>query len=175
MTGEEDKAIRAAVDAYRQGPLWDRDNLHLWLALPLLRRLAAGMIDSLDGPEAREFLADRKVVRGPRNLKQPTAEEFMAYAKELRRDPGYWSIIQQLADTPRSGRALALHEKIGLMRVFENIYCLKYGYFNRRWPYPVNLLIKVAESEIADLDSPEVWAWIREELAEAKKQEERYS
>lgn len=155
MTDEEEAAVDAAVAACRVGALWDRDELHLALAPPLVRQFAAGMIEGLDSQEARSFLKDRKVKRAGALVKthQASAEEIMNLARAMRADPDVWSMIEQLKDVPD----LFVFEvdKEGVIGLFERSYRFKYGLFNRSGYSPVGVLRAIAAGNIDSLDSPE--------------------
>lgn len=158
MTDEEEAAVRAEIDAYRQGSMWDRDELHLALAPSLVRRLAAGMIDRLDGPEARQYLDDRKVERAGPLVKSEdsTAEQVMSFARAMKSDPACWAVIMRLKDYPD----LFVYEvdKEGVLNRFTISYKFKYGLFNQpSIDHAIGLLRSIAAGNIADLDHPDAW------------------
>ena len=162
FTDTEEAAVDAAIDAYRQGPLWDRDELHLALAPCLARQRAAGMIDRFDSPQARAFLADRRVTRGGILIKaeKTTAADAMAFAKVMRADPRCWAVITRLNDHP--DMFVYEGDPEGVLDRFEDRYRAKYGLFNRsRFGTAVGMLRGVASGLIPSLDSPEAWAVIR--------------
>jgi hypothetical protein len=163
FSDDEAAAVSAAIDVYRQGRLWDRDELHLRLAPCLIRQVAAGMIDKLDSSAAREFLADRRVDRDGGVMVRPrklTAGEAMDFASAVQRDPDAWRMIQRLKDFPN-----CLPHEIdtkGTLSRFETNFIAKYGLFNRSGFGPViGMLRTIARGEIASLNAPEALESLR--------------
>ena len=165
MTSEEQAAVNAAIDDYRQGRLWDRDRLHLALAPCLLRQLAAEMIDALDSAEATSFLRDRKVERVGSGMKgiTPTPEEVMAFAKALKRNSATWQVIMHLKDYP--DMFVSEGDPDGVLGRFETDYRYKYGLLNRsRSGGAIGLLRAVAAGNIESLDCTAAWTLIKDSL-----------
>jgi hypothetical protein len=157
-TPEERAAVDALIDARRTGPLWDRDELHLALASVLARQLAAGVISSFDSPEAKAFLADRRVKRLGYGVvpSRTYVGEVLALAKAMRADPQIWSVISQI-DT-RTG---ATNIQGGAINKYLLNYRRKYGLYNRdmgEQMHAYHVLIGLRDGVIASLD-----------LSEAKK------
>lgn len=159
MSEAEEATVNGAIDAYRQGPLWDRDGLHLALAPCLLRQLAAGMIENLDEPNARAFLEDRRVVRIGAGMKpvKLTAAEVMSFAGAMRDDSDAWAIFEHL-----KGNREATEDERRTIHNFETRYRFKYGLLNRdRLGRATALLLDLAAGKIRSLDSPEAWEYVR--------------
>lgn len=160
LTEAEEATVDTVIDSYRKGPLWDRDRLHLALAPCLVRRLAAGMIDRLDGPQVRAFLADHRVTRSGSGVSgaKTTASEVMDFAKAVRADAQCWAIIMRLKDY----RFEKGGDPEGILARFETCYRYKYGLLNRH-PFgsAIGMLRGVASGSIPSIDSPEAWASIK--------------
>jgi hypothetical protein len=165
LRDDEELAIGAAIDACRQGHLWNRDALHLALAPCLLRQLAAGIIDRLDCPQTKAFLSDRRVVRIGPGMKpvHATAQEVMNYTRALRNDPRAWAIAVAFAARRQPDLFIKEIDREGDLYLgkFERKYIHKYGLFNRGTVGGVSLLLDLAAGTIPSLDSPEAWRAIR--------------
>ena len=165
LTEAEETSVAAAIDEFRQGALWDRDELHLMLSPCLARQVAAGMLDGFDSPEAKRFIDDRRVVRMDAVVRgvKPTVQEVLTFAKAVRNDPGAWAIILSLKDDP--DMLLAEGDPDGVLALFEAKYRRKYGLFNRfRFGSAIGLLRGVAAGAFSDIDSPDAENSIRRSL-----------
>jgi len=155
FTENEAAAVSAAIDAYRQDELWDRDAHHLALAPCLLRQMAAGSFKSLRGREVETFLADRKVSRiGPmiRPVK-PSVQEVLDFAKALNASAETRAVIMRLKDSPDS--LVRDVDQEGVLARFESSYRRKYGLMNRGGlSAGVGLLRGLYAGAFDDLESP---------------------
>ena len=167
MTEDEIAAVYGALDACRQGALWDRDDLHLALAPPLLRQLASGRIDNLDCPEVHAFLDACKVQRGGILIRSmpTTARDVIEFAKAARSDPAVWTLYHPRALT---GEPLTWEEGDRMIETFNGSmarYRWKRGYFNLNsaaLSQAKYLLWDLAAGKIDSLDSAEALARARE-------------
>ena len=129
LTDEEEASVDEAIDTFGQGPLQDRDRLHLALAPCLLRLLVAGKIDDLDSEAAHEFLKLRKVVRigGAGAIKSvPTkANEIIEVARAMHQDEEVWAIYARIKENDT-----ATEEEEERITRFLSSYKKKFGLFN---------------------------------------------
>ena len=70
FTSTEQQVLDEAIDRFRSGERQDRDLLHLWLAEGLCHHLARGAFRGFDDPKISRFLARRKVVRDPVEIRR---------------------------------------------------------------------------------------------------------
>lgn len=154
LTEAEEKAISAAVDAYRQGELWNRDPLHMALAPCLLRQLVAKKIDDLNDPKAIAFLSRRKVIRSGQMIKveHPSLNEVLKLAQAMRSDPKIWAILQRIKVSDA-----ATEEECDLIDAFVLKYKKKYGLFNQSsvgTSTAISLLRELSAGNIDRFDDP---------------------
>jgi len=131
FTEDEATKVSEAIDAYRQGELWNRDAYHLALAPCLLRQVAAGGFENLRTKEVGAFLTDRKVNRIGPMIKpvKPSVQEVLEFARALDADSPSRSVILRLKDFPDS--LVREVDKEGVLAQFEVSYRQKYGLMNR--------------------------------------------
>ena len=156
FTAEEETAIEAAISEYRQGDLWDRDDLHLALAPCLLRRLAAGIVDKLDNDETRSFIEGARVERAGAMMRpvKTTVREVLDFGEAIHKNPDASEMINRLGRNPNA----FVHEVDleGVLARFEDRYRRKYGLLNRgALAAAIGLLRGVAEGSLEAMDSPE--------------------
>lgn len=160
-TVEEEAAVDAAINAYRRGPLGDRDPLHLALAPCLVRRRVGGIISSLDSTAALEFLEHRKVERAGQLVKTAptTAKEVIDLARDLREDPQIWAMYMRIKE-----KYAATNKESKKFDEFQRRRTKKFGLYNQcgaALSTVTPLLRAVASGRISSIDSEEAWALVR--------------
>lgn len=128
LADDAEARVEEAIDAYRQGPLCDRDRFHLALAPCLVRKLVAGKIEDLESDEVHDFLEQRKVWRIGQGIKSvpTTAAEVMALAAALRKNEEAWSIYARIKE-----HDVATEEEVERINTCIFRYKRKFGLFNQ--------------------------------------------
>ena len=163
LTESEEDELAKFIDKFGEKEGWGyREQKVLTLSVVLARQVAAGEMESVTDPAAREFIEDRKFDSTTDNggilTKTPTAAEVMLIARALRANPTAWNAIENWAKT---GQLIPEEYWKSTLRVIERKIVMKYGLLNRGPLDSYSMLFTVANGKFKDLDDPAAWEFLR--------------